>query len=180
MSNTFVISDHHFGHKNILTFKNNGGTNLRTFSCVDEMDQTMIDNHNKVVGINDKIYFLGDVCFGATRFHQVMSQLKGTKVLIKGNHDGLNLSAYAQHFKDVRSLHVMDKIVLTHVPIHPYSLSRWRGNIHGHLHNNLVQEISDFPSGRNDVRYFNACVEHHDYTPVEFETIRAYYKSVGR
>lgn len=144
----------------------------------------MISNHNSVVGHNDKVYFLGDVCFGATRFHEVMSRLNGTKVLIKGNHDGLKMSAYMQHFKDVRSCHMLDRIHLSHVPIHPDSLSRWRGNIHGHLHNGRVKK-SIFMM-RNDAtdwvdvpdpRYYNVCVEHHNFTPVPFETIREHFKA---
>ena len=65
--------------------------------------------------------------------------------------------------------HVLDKIVLSHVPIHPESVARWKGNVHGHLHENKLE----------DKRYMNICVEHTDYTPVDFESIREYFNTYG-
>lgn len=170
MSNIFIISDTHFGHANCLNFKRPDGSPLRPFKDVTEMDETMIANWNNTVKPSDKVYHLGDVAFrNATFFDSVLTRLNGEKVLIKGNHDQLKMSVYARHFKDVRAYHHLDKYVLSHVPIHPYSLDRWHGNIHGHLHANMVP---------NDRRYFNVSVEHIEYTPIAFETIRCYYKEV--
>ena len=170
MGKILLTSDTHWGHANILTFKRDDGTPLRPFSSREEMDETMVDNWNKVVGPNDKIYLLGDVGFkNATFFEGIFSRLNGTKVLIKGNHDQLKLSVYMKYFKDIRAVHQLDKIILSHIPIHPESIGRWRGNIHGHTH---VNKLSDH-------RYFNVCVEHTNYTPIDFEEIRCYYKSIG-
>lgn len=186
MSNTFMVSDHHFAHRNILTFKNEDGSNLRTFDSCEEMDETMINNHNSVVGSNDTVYFLGDVCFGATRFHDIMPSLNGTKVLIKGNHDSLKMSAYVKYFKDVRSCHMLDRIHLSHIPIHPGSLCRWRGNVHGHLHSGTVKkQLFSLENGSptwteiDDHRYFNVSVEKINYTPVAFEVINKHFKDNG-
>lgn len=164
MSNTFLISDTHFGHANILTFKKQDGTLLREgFKDIKEHDLELIKRWNYVVGKEDKVYHLGDV--GFTNFpyiKNIFDALNGTKVLIKGNHDNFKLAQYAQIFKDVRAVHVLDKLVLSHVPIHPYSLDRWNGNIHGHLHENKL----------DDPKYINICVEHINYTPISFEDIR--------
>lgn len=169
MSNTFITSDTHFGHANILTFLKQDGTLLREgFKDIKEHDLELIKRWNYVVGKNDKVYHLGDV--GFTNFpyiKEIFDSLNGTKVLIKGNHDNFKLNQYAQIFKDVRATHVLDKLVLSHVPIHPYSLDRWKGNIHGHLHENKVE----------DDRYINVCVEHINYTPIPFEEIRNKYIS---
>ena len=62
-NNVWVISDTHFGHKNILSFKDKDtGDAIRgkVFSSIDEMDETLIDNWNRVVKPGDKIYHLGD------------------------------------------------------------------------------------------------------------------------
>ena len=90
--NTFLISDTHFGHKNILSFKRNDGTSLRpAFNSIEEHDEFLIDNWNKVVSPTDKIYHLGDVGFyNVSKLLEVMSRLNGRKVLIKGNHDNLS------------------------------------------------------------------------------------------
>lgn len=167
MSNTFLISDTHFGHANILTFLKKDGTLLRQgFKDIKDHDLELIKRWNSVVNKNDKVYHLGDI--GLSNFpyiKRVFEALNGTKVLIKGNHDNFKLSQYAQIFKDVRATHVLDKFVLSHVPIHPDSLDRWKGNIHGHLHENKI----------NDLRYINICVEHINYTPVSFEELKKYY-----
>lgn len=164
---TFLIADTHFGHSNIIFFKRSDGvTNLRPFSSIEEMDETLIQNWNSVVGVNDKVYHLGDVGFKSfSKLKSVFDRLNGTKVLIKGNHDNLKLSQYAQLFKDVRGSHVLDNLLLTHIPIHPDSVERWRGNIHGHLHYSVLE----------DPKYFNVSVECIDYTPIDFEVIRKYY-----
>lgn len=165
---TFLISDTHFGHSNILTFKNQYGDLIRKFKDVKEMDLTMIYNWNSVVSPKDKVYHLGDVSMTSfTHLKRIFDSLNGEKILIKGNHDNLKLEQYKQLFKDVRAYHILDKFILSHIPIHPESLSRWRANIHGHLHGNKLP----------DSRYYNVCVEQINYTPINFEEIREQFNS---
>jgi calcineurin-like phosphoesterase family protein len=109
-----------------------------------------MENWNNVVKPEDKVYHLGDVGFKNFEYmKRVFDYLNGTKILIKGNHDNLKLSQYAQMFKDVRATHTLDKFVLSHIPIHPDSLARWKANIHGHTHANNL----------DDPRYINVSVE---------------------
>lgn len=164
ISNTFLISDTHFGHANILTFKKEDGTLLRPdFKDIQEHDLKLMENWNSIVGKNDKVYHLGDIGFiNFTHIQRIFNNLNGTKILIKGNHDKFKLSQYAQIFKDVRATHVLDKFVLSHVPIHPFSLDRWKANIHGHLHEHKIE----------DEKYINVCVEHINYAPIDFEEIK--------
>jgi len=173
MSNCFVISDTHFGHSNILTFKRTDGTPLREgFTSIKDHDLELIKRWNSVVNKGDKVYHLGDV--GFTNFpyiKNIFDALNGTKVLIKGNHDNFKLSQYMQIFKDVRATHVLDKWVLSHVPVHPQSLDRWKGNLHGHLHEHCIMETIPGLGKQDDSRYRNLCVEHINYTPVPFEEI---------
>lgn len=163
----FIISDTHFGHNNILNFTNKDGTQLRKFKSIIDHDELMIENWNKVVSNKDKVYHLGDVgFFSFSRCADVLKRLNGTKILIKGNHDHFKLSQYQQYFKDIRASHILDKFILTHIPIHPESLYKWRANIHGHVHTNSLK----------DNNYFNTSVEVINYTPINFEVIREYYK----
>lgn len=55
--NIFFTSDTHFWHENIIKFCN------RPFSSVEEMNDTIIENWNKVVGENDIVFHLGDFVF---------------------------------------------------------------------------------------------------------------------
>lgn len=164
MSNTFLIADTHFGHTNILTFKKDDGTLIRPdFKSIAHHDEMLIYYWNSVVSPQDKVYHLGDVGLtNWTHLSRILSALNGTKILIKGNHDGAKLSQYAQHFKDVRGSHVLDKFILTHIPIHPDSLSRWKCNIHGHVHTNTYK----------DKRYYNVSVENINFRPISFDVIR--------
>lgn len=190
MANTFIISDTHFGHAACTSiFVKQDGSKLRPFDSFEECDETMIERWNSVVQPRDKVYHLGDVVM--PRDHKyldmVMPRLNGDKVLIKGNHDQLKPARYLKHFRDIRGSHMLDKLVLTHVPVHPGSLDRWRGNIHGHLHSYAVIAPAYISSiGRvmyneavEDPKYFCASVERINFTPIPFETVNAIFKSRG-
>src|SRR5574343_532307 len=111
MPNTFLISDTHFGHANILTFQKKDGTLLRNgFKDIKDHDLELIKRWNSVVNPDDKVYHLGDI--GFTNFpyvERIFQSLNGTKVLIKGNHDNFKLSQYAKIFKDVRATYALDR-----------------------------------------------------------------------
>jgi calcineurin-like phosphoesterase family protein len=144
---------------------------LRPWDDVLEMDQAFIENWNRVVSDNDKVYHLGDVAI-PRRGLKCLEQLKGRKVLIRGNHDIFKLSDYTNYFNDIRGCHYLDGYILSHIPVHPCNLDRYKGNIHGHLHYRSVLK----EDGSKDLRYFCVCVEHIDYTPVDFELVRAEMK----
>lgn len=176
MSNIFLCSDHHLSHSNILTFKKADGSPLRNFTHIDEHDEYLIAQHNKVVRPSDKVYFLGDLTFHNKYLHLV-GRMNGEKVLIKGNHDELKLSQYTQYFYDIRACHVLDKLLLTHIPVHPDSLSRWGCNVHGHLHSNRV--TTNF-GAKVDERYQSVCMEQlDDYTPISLEDLKSRIKNLG-
>jgi calcineurin-like phosphoesterase family protein len=186
MPNIFFASDHHFGHANILTFKNSNGTPLRVFDDVNHMNEYMVMQHNRVVGLKDKTYFLGDVAMNK-KFLPTLSRMNGEKVLIRGNHDEENASLYLNWFKDVRGVHQFDGMVLSHIPIHPDSLSRWKFNVHGHLHANRVMravESGKFTTDGSgkviDERYQNVSMEQlEDYTPISLEDMKSRMRKFG-
>ena len=171
MSKTFLTSDTHFSHANFLKFVDGDGDIIRKFDSVEEMDDIMVDRWNEKVSKNDKIYHLGDLCFSLKSLDRIMPRLNGTKVLIKGNHDKMKMSQYMKYFKDVRSSHRLDRMILTHIPLHPYVFERTPLVIHGHTHSHDV-----LLDGEKDLRYFNVCVEKHNYYPIDFEEIREFYK----
>lgn len=179
MPAVYLISDTHFGHEKTCTvFKKQDGSPLRPFSCAEEMDEYMIKAWNERVKPNDKVYHCGDVVINR-RFLNVLGRLNGDKVLIRGNHDIFKLEEYTQYFRDIRSYHVMNGLILSHVPIHTQQLARFGCNIHGHLHDNRVMKARgvDAETGEvlysNDVdpRYFNVSVEQINFTPILFEDV---------
>ena len=79
----YYTSDLHFGHKNIIKYEN------RPWSSVKEMDQGLIDRWNNRVKNRDLVYILGDFTLSVSTSYveNILTALKGRKVLITGNHD---------------------------------------------------------------------------------------------
>jgi len=169
---TYFIGCTHFGHEAMYRFLRADGTRVRPWASAAEGDAIMAANWNNTVSKGDKVYVMGDVAF-TPKDLKILGYLNGTKILIKGNHDTLQLSQYAKYFKDVRAYHKLDNEVLSHIPIHPVSL--WRAkrnaswlNIHAHLH---AEEVM-LCEGVTDLRYFSCCVERIGYTPISIDEIR--------
>lgn len=159
---TWVCADHHLGHANILNFKREDGTPLRPFKSLEEHDEALIANHNALVSPEDRVYMLGDVCMRRP-FKHLLGRFNGRLVLVKGNHDIFKIEDYLPFFDDIRSCVVQkdkegNKVILSHIPIHPDSLDRFGTNIHGHLH---YQQV------KNDKRYVCVSMEHTNYRPIE-------------
>ena len=168
MPAVFLVSDTHFGHEKTCTvFKREDGTPLRPFASAEEMNEVMVQRWNERVGPADKVYHLGDVVINR-KYLSVLERLNGDKVLIKGNHDIFRLEDYTKYFRDIRGYHVMNGMILSHVPVHTDSLERFGCNIHGHLHANRVMK-TDYGREVIDPRYFNVSVECIDFAPILFE-----------
>ena len=177
MPATFLVSDTHFGHMGVCRFtRSDGVTKLRPWDNSDEMDEEMVKRWNDRVRPNDKVYHLGDVVINR-RALSIMSRLNGDKVLIRGNHDIFRDDEYRKYFRELRAYHVMNGMILSHIPIHEESLGRFGVNIHGHLHANRVKKARGVDARTGEVlygteidpRYWCACVEQTDFAPILFE-----------
>ena len=172
MPAVFLVSDTHFGHAGVCRFTDSvTGEKIRPWTDPDEMDEEMVRRWNDTVRPNDKVYHLGDVVINRKAL-SIMSRLNGDKVLIRGNHDIFRDDEYRKYFRELRAYHVMNGMILSHIPIHEDSLGRFGVNIHGHLHTGRVQ-IRGFngkPMGI-DPRYHCVCVEQTDFTPILFEDV---------
>ena len=173
MPAVFLVSDTHFGHTGVCRFvRNDGVTKLRPWDTAEEMDEFMVKAWNERVRPTDKVYHLGDVVINRKALG-IMRRLNGDKVLIRGNHDIFKDTDYREHFRELRAYHVMNGMILSHIPIHSESLGRFGVNIHGHLHANRVMlpgfngKITDIV----DVRYHCVCVEQTDFAPILFEDV---------
>jgi calcineurin-like phosphoesterase family protein len=61
---------------------------LRGFASVQEHDEAIISNWNRVVGPKDMVFLAGDAVMGARKLNlQLFKRMNGTKLLISGNHD---------------------------------------------------------------------------------------------
>ena len=181
MSTTWFTSDYHLGHRNII------GLCDRPFGNVEEMDQAIIDRHNAHVGETDTVYDLGDFAFRCTPEYvvQCLTQLKGRRHLLWGNHDKPLRQALKQglldgllasgrltligdpdpHLQTALRIKVDEqKIVLAH-----YAQRTWQGafrgtwHLYGHSHGNLSSFRKSIDVG----------VDAHDFRPVSFPELQS-------
>lgn len=171
MSQIWVISDTHFNHEGILRFRTKDDKPLRSFDDVNHMNETIVSNWNEVVKQNDKVYHLGDVAMKDTGIHY-LKRLNGKKRLILGNHEYGSMKLYTPYFEDIYSSRLLDRMIFTHIPIHPESIGKNHANVHGHSH---VHE-----QGGLGPKYFNVCCEVLRFKPISLEDIhKAVSKQTG-
>lgn len=162
----WFISDTHFSHGNIIKYSNRPFLNPTEQSirrdaesptatgedwdrwqnlrlCRDTVrvhDDTLVENWNKLVGKQDRVFHLGDFCFGdANTARAFLERLNGRIFYVQGNHDK---PAYAvrdlfQVFKEMYQLKISDPdsprgrrdIILCH-----YAMRVWNKSHHGAFH----------------------------------------------
>ena len=174
MPSVFLVSDTHFGHAGVCRFTHpdDPDVKLRPWDNADEMDEEMIRRWNDRVRPSDKVYHLGDVVINRKAL-KTLHRLNGDKVLIRGNHDIFPDVEYREYFRELRAYHVLNGMILSHIPIHPESLGRFGVNIHGHLHASRVkiEPVGKYGIPVIDTRYHCVCVEQTDFAPILFEDV---------
>ena len=153
MSKVFFIADTHFGHNSILKYRTR-------FKTIQEHDETIIENWNKVVRkAKYQVWMLGDFCFKNKYYDMeaLIKRLNGTIHVILGNH------CHVPYYSNVHISPPIKKygLWLSHFPIHPQELRGLR-NVHGHVHDETI----------DDDRYINVSADVVNYTPVEIGEVK--------
>src|ERR1700722_11047026 len=155
----WFIADTHFSHANIIRYAN------RPYANVEEMNESLIDNWNQCVDIDDQVFFLGDFGLGdVNHLHSICSQLKGNKICIRGNHDRNASWMMRVGFSTVLESAFLKigqhTVELIHIPSNE-APSHFQ--LHGHVHEKRPNKIIS--------HQLNLCVELWDYKPVAEKTI---------
>ncbi len=159
----WFIADTHFGHRRIIEYES------RPFSCVNEMDEILIENWNNLIKDNDIVYHLGDIFIcSSKRQEEISKRLKGNKYLFLGNHDkatitkynklGFNVLCDRNHVSYKGFKHDNYSVELSHIPI-----EETIKNIHGHVHSNIDK--------LDQIKYKCVSVECTSYKPLHFDEI---------
>jgi calcineurin-like phosphoesterase family protein len=155
--NIFFTSDTHYNHSNICraTSKWSDDNLTRDFNSLDQMNNSLVNNINEVVGQNDILIHLGDWSFGGfDNIAEFRNRILCKNIhLVLGNHDHhieRNKGAIQDLFSSVNHYINLDlrrpserrkgeidkfKFVLMHFPI-----ASWDGmnnsvmHLHGHVH----------------------------------------------
>lgn len=152
----FFTSDTHYHHASICsaTTKWVGAENLtRTFSSLDHMNQTLVDNINNAVGENDILIHLGDWSFGGfEKIKEFRDRIVCKNIhLVLGNHDDhisrnkenvQSLFSSVQHYLKLDIRRPINKqnvekfsFVCMHFPIASWdNMNQGVIHLHGHVH----------------------------------------------
>jgi calcineurin-like phosphoesterase family protein len=112
----FFTADLHIGHENAIRLDG------RPFKDVADMSIGLIKRWNSTVPKDAIVYVLGDAGLGkGSMLKAVINRLNGTKILIRGNHDGGYTSMINKGFAavlDTASLTIAgQKVTLSHCPL---------------------------------------------------------------
>jgi calcineurin-like phosphoesterase family protein len=187
LATTWVYSDTHFGHDNIVGFCHRP----------EDHEQIMIAEWRKVALPGRTMLHLGDLCYRSNaRFKAITSKeltgpgMADRNLLIKGNHDGQRFSFYRDcGFKLARPFSLALKVEHdglfwvdndTYDYIVSFSHYAWNDDedggpmpdnhwrVHGHIHNNGYQRTEFVPFLRNHI---NISVEQTGFKPVNLKML---------
>ena len=169
----FFTSDTHFGHRNIIKYCQ------RPFSCIEEMDDALIANWNRVVGKDDIIFHLGDFAMGGSaEWSRLLQKLNGKIYLILGNHDLKTIGAGFSRLEGVAMqmlINVKGQIIyLNHYPFLCYGgayRNTWQ--LYGHVHTCHANKGLDVPRLKMLMpMQYDVGVDNNNYRPVSFEQVK--------
>lgn len=160
MSKDYFTSDLHFYHKNIMKFC----PETRPYESVDEMNEALFKAWNETVGPDDRVFFLGDLCFRKGAIEDVLKRLNGRIYFILGNHDFDNR-------KDVQD------ILKEHC--------EWVGHYYHYKHQKVSYYLMHFPmmvwnkAHHGSVHLHGHCHGDVPYTPGEHRIMDVGWDAVG-
>jgi calcineurin-like phosphoesterase family protein len=165
--NYWFTSDYHLGHFNIISYCN------RPFDSLEQMNDTIIRNHNSRVKKEDTVFHIGDFCFkntaggkagegGLVSAGKWESLLNGKIIFIRGNHDANN--SVKTIINGLLIQHHGMLVYLVHKPEHYNNLADL--NLVGHVHN----EWKIQREGKHLL--YNVGVDVNRFMPVNFEEIK--------
>ena len=168
----WFCSDLHLGHSNMYKFTNYDGTKCRPWDNYEEAEEYMLQEFNKVLKPQDTLYCLGDVANRTDRASYFFNALVPCRrILLMGNHDNkIGFKFLSKYFNEIRGAYNLENYIMTHIPVSSGSKGRFKTNIHGHTHSNLI--TIDNNGKIPDPWYRNVCVERTGFKLINFSEIK--------
>lgn len=168
----WFCSDLHLGHSNMYKFTNYDGTKCRPWDNYEEAEEYMLQEFNKVLKPTDTLYILGDVASKTDRASYFFNALVPCRrILLMGNHDNkIGFKFLSKYFNEIRGAYNLENYIMTHIPVSSGSKGRFKTNIHGHPHNNII--TMDNNGKIPDPWYRNVCVERTGFKLINFSEIK--------
>ena len=169
----YFTSDWHFNHNREFIYKPRG------FDSVYDMNEAIVENHNKIVNMEDTVYVLGDLCLGGgsdeilRQNKSIIQGLKGHLKVILGNHC---TNTRIQMYKECWNVEVLGYADMVHIGKYHFYLSHFPTltsnldndkslkqrilNLYGHTHQQ-TNFLNDSPLN------YHVGVDSHDCKPVD-------------
>ena len=179
-SGIFFTSDTHFGHSKIIDYCK------RPFSSIEEHDKALIQNWNNIVGQDDTVFHLGDFAYGNSQFiSNIIKQLNGNIILIKGNHDLRNMNPtlyniFSDAVYQARILIDKQTVYLNHFPFLCFDhgdINLYKDNysiqLFGHVHSGPLTSSEDV--NRLNILFptqYDVGVDNNNYTPISWTDVK--------
>jgi calcineurin-like phosphoesterase family protein len=138
------------------------------------MTEGIIKNWNETVKDEDTVYVIGDFSFcNKTKTQEVFNSLKGTKILIKGNHD--HKATLELPWKSVHDQFLL-KYKDVFIWLCHYPSSSWERSYHGswHLFGHVHNQGTYWANGLS----CDVGMDLWDYKPVSFDTISSFMETL--
>lgn len=180
MNDIYFTSDTHFGHNRPFVYQ------ARGFSCIEDMNETFVENWNRVVTPSDRVYHLGDTFLDSYANADLFSRLNGKIHLLCGNHDTKAKVSYLLEKGYIVSAAVADVLVykkrrfwLSHYPCITTNIQMSSENLakgsrnrmidlYGHTH----QLTNFFVLNDESIPFmYHVGVDSHGFSPVHVDTV---------
>jgi len=150
----WFTSDEHYGHKKVIEYSN------RPFSSIEEMDETIINNHNSIVGKDDITIHAGDFTLWKNIkgiYEKYINRLNGKHIFIRGSHDYW-LKGKDAHEIWEKNIYVAGNryhIVVCHYAMRVWPRSHYNSfQLYGHSHGRLSPEGKQHDVGVDNNNFF--------------------------
>lgn len=163
----------HLGHEAIAKY--------RGFNNSYYHDEHLIDCWNRTVNKKDLTYILGDITMENSNHYYILDKLIGRKIVVLGNHDKWqHIPELLKYVDGVAGMIDYKGFALTHSPIHINEIGGYRGNIHAHIHKNVLHNFDvnrmyddkeNNPIISTKGKYHNVDAQLIDYKPKTIEEL---------
>jgi calcineurin-like phosphoesterase family protein len=147
-------------------------------------DERIIDSWNSIIHKKDLVWILGDITMESKEHYYQLDRLKGRKKVVLGNHDlPEHTRELLKYVETVAGVVDYKGYVLSHMPIHSNEIGFCRGNIHAHIHENELHEVT-IAERYNDPdtqqkptlhKYLNVDAQRLNYKPICMDAVISHF-----
>ncbi|MDD5164256.1 MAG: phosphoesterase [Patescibacteria group bacterium] len=167
----YFTADTHFGHTNIIKYCN------RPFKSVDEMNESLIEEWNKVVGEDDTIYHLGDFSWDDIELvKSILKRLNGKKFFCFGSHDK-HMSQLSGYFKEMKESFLIKTEEDQFIFLNHYIHKEWHLSHYGawHLFGHSHGRMDDY--AKEEGKLLDVGVDSHNFKPWSLDEVKKIMES---